>query len=149
MGRRRSGDAPAQFDSVRKIETRINAYFKKCMGEMLVDEETGRVTLDKKGKPVYANTRPPTLSGLALALGFTSKAEMLGFQGKPEIEAAIMRGRSRIEQYAEEQLFDKECSAGAKFVLEKDFGAQGLTDGDGADDDLMDEVRALLDGDEA
>ena len=119
--------------NAKALEKRIDDYFRSCYGEPMVDEETGGVKLDKKGKPVASGKRPPTLSGLALAMGFASKADMLRYQGKPEVMTAIQRGRTRVEQYAEEKLFDKESSAGAKFVLEKDFGEAGVSRGIRAD----------------
>ena len=142
MAGRSRGGTP-KFN-LRKLEARIDAYFRACDGEPLLDEETGGVKLDRKGKPMTAGKRPPTLSGLALAMGFSSKAEMLRYQGRPEIMTAILRGRSRVEQYAEEQLFDKESSAGAKFVLEKDFGEEMPPEADGQGMDIMAEVRARL-----
>ncbi len=141
MGKR-SASGPGL--SAKALEKRIDAYFRSCCGEPMVDEETGGVKLDKKGKPMTSGKRPPTLSGLALAMGFASKADMLRYQGKPEIVTAIQRGRTRVEQYAEEQLFDKESSAGAKFVLEKDFGEAVPEADDGSGLDIMAEVRARL-----
>ena len=144
MPRRSSGDGMPKFQSARKLEARIDAYFSACDGAPMLDDETGDVKLDKKGKPMAAGRRPPTLSGLALAMGFASKADMLRYQGRPEIMTAITRGCSRVEQFAEEQLFDKEGSAGAKFVLEKEFGMP--PDAGETEDavDLMAEVRARL-----
>lgn len=130
--------------NAKALDARIEAYFRSCDGEPMLDEETGDVKLDRKGKPVATGKRPPTLSGLALAMGFASKAEMLRYQGKPEIMTIIQRGRTRVEQYAEEKLFDKESSAGAKFVLEKDFGEAVPEEDDAAGADIMAEVRARL-----
>ncbi|MBR1558782.1 MAG: hypothetical protein IJ646_00935 [Clostridia bacterium] len=140
MARKRGG-GPPRFEDVGDIEARIDAYFEACRGELLT--EGGKVVLDKRGKPVMNGERPPTLTGLALALGFTSRAGMMGYKGKAEYEAAILRGRSRVEQYAEEQLFDKEASAGARFVLENDFQGRRFADEDDGDA-VMDEVRKRM-----
>ena len=144
MGKRRAGGDGPKFSSAKRVDALVDAYFRKCRGELMTEEATGNPLLDKKGKPVYDGDHPPTLSGLALALGFTSKAALLRYRGKPEIEAALMRGRSRVEQYAEELLYDKECSAGAKFVLEKVFGEEEYAGDDAADEDILAEVRARL-----
>ena len=141
MGRRSAGMPRL---NAKALEQRIDDYFRSCYGEPMVDEETGGVKLDKKGKPVASGKRPPTLSGLALAMGFASKADMLRYQGKPEVMTAIQRGRTRVEQYAEEKLFDKESSAGAKFVLEKDFGEAMPEEDEGPGLDIMAEVRSRL-----
>ena len=37
---------------------------------------------------------------------------MLNYRGKPAMEAALARGRSRVEQYAEERLYDRDTELG-------------------------------------
>lgn len=148
MGVRDAGEGLPRFKSVKDIERRMEAYFEACAGETLRDEETGRVLLDKKNKPVMNGARPPTLAGLALALGFSTRQALKQYRGKPEFEEAVKRGMTRIEQYAEEKLYDKECSAGAKFILQNDFEgwkAEANTETTAANaDDIMDEIMARL-----
>ena len=107
------------FRSLRALENKIDTYFKRCQGEPLTDEATGQPVLDKKGRPVIIGVHPPTQTGLALALGFPTRAAMLNYRGKPALEAALQRARSRVDQYAEERLYDREGSAGARFTLKR------------------------------
>ena len=60
-----------KYESVEQIEGLIEAYFESCKGEILRDED-GRIVFNQKdGTPVWVNRKPPTIPGLALALGFT------------------------------------------------------------------------------
>lgn len=77
--------------------------------------------MNKFGNPVVINRKPPTVTGLALALGFTSRLDLLRYQGKEEFCNTITRAKSMVEQYAEERLFDRDGSNGAQFSLRNNF----------------------------
>ncbi|KAA5659602.1 hypothetical protein F3G60_33715, partial [Pseudomonas aeruginosa] len=64
---------------------------------------------------------PPTVTGLALALGFNSRQSLLNYQGKAEFMDTITRAKARVEQYTEERLFDRDGSNGAQFSLRNNF----------------------------
>lgn len=109
-----------KYTSVEQIEGLVEEYFKSCEGEPLLDDE-GRIMLDKWGQPIILKKRPPTVTGLALALGFATRDALLRYQAKKEFNEAITRAKTRIEMYTEERLFDKEGSNGAKFSLQNNF----------------------------
>lgn len=111
---------PPKYKNKEEIETKIQAYFEKCEGEILRDDE-GDIIYDKFGHPVILNRKPPTVTGLALALGFASRQALLNYQGKKEFNDTITRAKSYIEQYAEERLFDRDGVNGAKFSLINNF----------------------------
>lgn len=110
-----------KYNESAELEKKINDYFTACDGTPLYDEN-GKPFLDKKGNPVYINKRPPTVTGLALALGFTSRKMLLEYQEKPEFCNAITCAKARVEQYAEERLFDMDGTKGAQFTLRCNFG---------------------------
>lgn len=111
------------FKSAEEINSRIARYFKQCEPIQAVDDECAPV-FDKNGTPVYSDEGSPlTVSGLAIALGFSSREELLSYRGKPYAEKAIRAALLRIENYAEERLFDKGQSSGAKYFLEGNFPA--------------------------
>ena len=107
---------PPKYEHKEEIEGLIEEYFKKCEGEILKDEE-GEVIFDKFGNPVIVGARPPTVTGLALALGFSTRLSLLNYQGMN----TITRAKSMGEAYAEERLFDKDGSNGARFSLINNF----------------------------
>jgi len=97
---------PPKYKSKEEIEEKIEQYFKDCEGRPLTDDE-GNQIYNKWGYPVIVDKRPPTVTGLALALGFTNRLSLLRYQGKKEFCDTITRAKARVEQYAEERLFDK------------------------------------------
>lgn len=111
---------PPIYKTVNEIEEKIDAYFKECEGEILKDDN-GKTVLNKFGNPVAINRKPPTVTGLALALGFTNRLDLLRYQGKEEFRNTITRAKARVEQYAEERLFDRDGSNGAQFSLRNNF----------------------------
>ena len=112
--------APPRYKSVEEIQEKIDEYFKDCEGKPLQDEE-GNILTDKHGNPVIYGVRPPTVTGLALALGFTSRQALLNYQAKEEFVDTITRAKAYVERYAEERLFDKDGANGAKFSLANNF----------------------------
>lgn len=110
-----------KYESVEQIERLIEAYFESCKGEILRDED-GRIVFNQKdGTPVWVNRKPPTIPGLALALGFSSKQSLYDYKAKKEFLDSISRAQTRVEQYTAEKLFDRESQRGAQFVLEYGF----------------------------
>lgn len=145
-GRNRVG-RPPKFKSVEAMERLIEGYFEGCKGEVLRDGDEEPV-LNKYGEVVMVGARPPTMTGLALALGFADRSSLLDYEGKPQFEAVIRRAKSRIEQYTEERLFDRDGNRGAQFSLQNNFKGWKeskdvtLSTAEGAD--IMAEVRTRM-----
>lgn len=108
-------------EDLDEMQRRIDQYFTDCEGEPLLDHETGEIQYDKYGNMIVKNAKPLTITGLALAIGFTSRQSLLNYQEKPEFVDTITRAKARVEQYAEERLFDKDGANGAKFSLANNF----------------------------
>ena len=115
-----AGGRPPMYNTKEEIQIKIDEYFESCKGEVLTDAE-GKPVLTKSGAVVMIGVRPLTITGLALALGFTSRQALLNYQAKEEFVDTIMRAKARIECYAEERLFDKDGANGAKFSLTNNF----------------------------
>lgn len=109
-----------KYTSVEEIESKIEQYFENCKGYPLTDNE-GNQIFNKFSLPVFIDVHPPTVTGLALALGFTSRQALLNYQAKLEFVDTITRAKARVEQYAEERLFDRDGSNGAQFSLRNNF----------------------------
>lgn len=114
------GGRPPKYTNREEIEEKINAYFEDCDGHALLDDEEKPIC-DKYGYPIYVDRHPPTVTGLALALGFECRLSLINYQGKKEFREVITRAKSRIEAYTEERLFDKDGANGAKFSLQNNF----------------------------
>lgn len=115
-----AGGRPPMYKSADEMQKVIDKYFKDCEGKPLLDDE-GKVMLDKYDKPIIVGQKPPTVTGLALALGFTSRLALLNYQDKDEFFNTVTRAKARCEEYAESRLFDKDGANGAKFSLANNF----------------------------
>lgn len=102
------------------MQEKIDAYFEECEGRPFLDGD-GRPCLDKYGVPIMLGAHPPTVTGLALALGFTSRQALLNYQAKKEFVDTVTRAKSRIEEYAERRLYDRDGARGAEFTLKYNF----------------------------
>lgn len=111
---------PPKYKTKEEIQEKIDEYFEKCKGRVLKNDE-GEFIRDKYGFPIIIDAKPPTITGLALALGFNSRQALLNYQGKKEFNDTIVRAKSLVEQYTEERLFDKDGANGAKFSLANNF----------------------------
>lgn len=113
---------PPKYKTVDEMQAKIDEYFKFCEGEKYTDPDTGKPYVTEKGYFVWLrDPKPPTVTGLALALGFTSRQALLNYQAKPTFVDTVTRAKSLVEQYTEERLFDKNGVNGAKFSLANNF----------------------------
>lgn len=113
---------PKLFKSVADLQEKIDVYFKDCEGTMLRDKDGG-VVLTKFGQPIIIGDRPPTMGGLALALGLPSRKALMTFRHKNKQWCALIdKAKQRVEAYAEERLYDKDGCNGARFTLQNNFG---------------------------
>lgn len=110
-----------KYESVEQLEEKIEAYFESCKGEILREEDGSIVFNPKDGTPIWINRKPPTIPGLALALGFSSKQSLYDYKAKKEFLDSISRAQMRVEQYTAEKLFDRDSQRGAQFALEYGF----------------------------
>lgn len=109
-----------KYQSPEEMQAVIDRYFEDCAGELLRDGD-GRPSLDKYGVPTVIGAHPPTVTGLALALGFTSRQALLNYQAKRAFVDTVTRAKSRIEEYAEGRLYDRDGARGAEFNLRYNF----------------------------
>ncbi len=136
-----AGGRPKKYNSVDDMQIKIDAYIASCGPQPLKDSNDNMVC-DKKGAPVIID-KPLTMSGLANALGMDRKS-LLNYSKDQEFFPAISRARRRVEQYAEEQLFNRDAANGAKFALSNNHGwaeRQEVT----AEVSITTEDKALLD----
>ena len=120
MSEKHPGGRPPMYTSVEEIREKIDNYFEECKGEILYDDD-GKPFIDKYGNVIRVGVKPPTVTGLALALGFNSRQSLLNYEDKEEFMDTITRAKAKVEQYAEERLFDKDGANGAKFSLANNF----------------------------
>jgi hypothetical protein len=93
------GGRPPLWKSPRQLEAKIEKYRKKC------DEES----------------KPFTMSGLAVALGCDRKT-LVNYSNKDEFLPTIKRARTYAEAWLESMLLSGKPPIGAIFVAKNNFG---------------------------
>lgn len=121
-----------KYKTVEELQAKIDEYFNACKGEVLTDAD-GNALTDKYGRPIMVNAVPPTITGLALALGFRSRQALLNYQHRAEFEDAVTVAKLRVEAYVESRLFDRDGVRGAEFNLKNNFS--GWRDNPGEDNE--------------
>ncbi len=91
--------------SARTLEKKIESYFAAC-------EDRGEL---------------PSIAGLALALFFgypgrRNLEEALKEEGQSKKAVYLIRAKARIEEANVQAVYRRETSAGAKFILQTEFG---------------------------
>ncbi len=110
-----------KYQTAEEMSEAIEKYFKDCEGKALTYENGDAVT-DKYGAPVIIGAHPPTVTGLALWLGFKTRQSLLNYQARTAAFNDILTvAKSRCEEYAERRLYDRDGVNGAKFSLTNNF----------------------------
>ena len=109
-----------KFPTPELMQEAIDKYFEDCKGEQVFDNE-GNPLFNRYGEPIFIGAKPLTVTGLALALGLTSRQALLDYQGRGKYKAIVEAAKLRIENDAETRLYDKDGWNGAKFNLQNNF----------------------------
>lgn len=110
---------PLKYQTVEELQVAIEDYFKGT-GTKSVENPNYDPEDDDSQQEVIVHQKPPTITGLAFYLGFTSRQAIMNYEGRPEFFDAIKTAKLRIEMHYEESLFGKN-PGGPIFAL-KNFG---------------------------
>jgi hypothetical protein len=136
---------PPTFQSAEAMQQVIDDYFKSCDGKPILNTN-GEPIFDKAGNVILIGAHPPTVTGLALALGFHSRQSLLNYQGKKAFMDTVTRAKMQIEAYAEERLYDRDGQRGAEFNLKYNFRWAEQNKGDDEDEGTgVVELPAIMD----
>lgn len=114
------GNKTPKYTDPEVFRQKIDEYFEECKGKLLADHN-GDPVIDRWGDPVMLGKKPPTLSGLAYALGFKTRTGLNRYKAKKEFMELLLDAKLRIEMYNEEQLYTRDGSKGAMFNLRMNF----------------------------
>lgn len=96
---------PRRWKTAKALKAAVDQYFEDCQG----------------------NTRVPSVAGLSLALGFMSRqalyryTERMAEESNDEYVTIITSAKTRIEEANIQLAYNKEASAGARFMLQNGF----------------------------
>ena len=103
---------PPKYKTPEEMQVAIDAYFDDCPDktQCIVGGEVGVIEVPC-----------PTITGLALYLGFCDRCSMYDYQNNPEFSHTIKEARSRMELEYEKDLRYGKNTSGSIFAL-KNFG---------------------------
>ena len=96
---------PRRWRSAKALQTAVDQYFDDCQ----------------------ENARVPSVAGLSLALGFMSRQALARYTDRMHEEnnddyvVIITSAKTRIEEANVQLAYNKEASAGARFMLQNGF----------------------------
>ena len=137
-----------KYSSAAEMSEAIDKYFEDCDGHPMTDE-TGDIVVDKYGNPIIIGAHPPTVTGLALWLGFKTRQSLLDYQPRNKaVKDVLKSAKSRGEEYAERRLYDRDGVNGAKFSLKSNFKGWSETPNSSDENALakLDEVLKQIGG---
>lgn len=108
------------FSSARQLQKLIGNYFARAAGEWHMESVPlkGKAADETSVQKIWdREPEPPTLTGLALCLGFESLDEFETYEREGEFAAILKRGRLQVEAEYEKKLHGQ--SAGIIFALKK------------------------------
>lgn len=91
---------PLKYSSPEEMQEAIDAYFDECK----------------------ENENPPTITGLALSLGFCTRQSLLDYAEKDEFLATVKSAKLRVEESLERGILKGYNAAGGIFNLKNNFG---------------------------
>lgn len=100
---------PRLYSTPEQLQEQIEKYFAEQVGVV----EIGK---DKEGYPI-TKVKAPTVSGLNYFLGFCDRRSLDEYENRPGFYDTVKRAKLRIQQFAEQQLFENGKPTGAIFWL--------------------------------
>lgn len=128
---------PPKYETCQELEAKIQEYFKSCVPEFLKNPTTNEYVLNN-GQPVVLDHNKPTITGLALALGFESRQSLYDYEKNNKFSYIIKRAKLKVENsYEQDTRNPKLQPTGSIFALkvmgwndrQKEDNTEQLTEG--------------------
>ena len=106
--------SPPMYSDPLEMQRVCDNYFNWCDSQM-------KTIL--KGKDTKILYKPYTISGLTLALGFSSVQSLLDYEKKPQFSDVVKRAKLRVQSWTEEKATNGEINPiYGMFTLKCNFG---------------------------
>lgn len=111
-----------KYGTPEELQAAVDRYFKQCEGTLVFDKNGVPVT-KKNGVQLRAGGTPPTITGLALFLGYRNRRTFTRQKNRSQAFLDVVEiAKTRIEDYWEQALFDPKSYFGARYMLCSAFG---------------------------
>lgn len=122
------GGAPPKYKTPEEMEEVIEEYFNSCWEEVW-NKEYDKATetykwvqeLDRENNPVMRLKERPTVTGLALTLGFNSRQAIINYEVKKEYYDTIKKAKLLIEHYYEKGVVEGDIHPATGIFILKNF----------------------------
>jgi hypothetical protein len=111
---------PPKYNSSESMQDAIDEYFNAHKPRIRRDEN-GNPLFTAKGMPII-DMNPPTISGLALFLGFSNRTSLYEYEKEPEFSDTIKRARTRCEEFVESGGMSGDVPAPMAIFALKNYG---------------------------
>jgi len=106
---------PAEYSTPEELQAKIDEYFQYIEGEFRWEADPENEGKDNK---IWDRSpEPPTITGLALYLGFESRQSFHDYKKRPEFSYTIKKARLMVEKSYELYLIYSKNPTGAIFAL--------------------------------
>jgi len=113
---------PLKYKTVEELEKHIDLFFEECKSIIMTDAATGKVLTTNSGMPILEHN-PPTLTGLALHLGFESRQSIYDYENRnDQFSYTIKHARLRCENWAEKNMLAGNVAPAAGIFVLKNYG---------------------------
>jgi hypothetical protein len=121
--------APKKYETPAELTKLIKDYFASCWEEDWREEYVGESKekqwvqkFDHNGEPLMKLKERPTVTGLARALGFTTRQALMNYQHKDEFADTINAAKLLVEHYYENGGAKGEIHPATTIFALKNFG---------------------------
>lgn len=115
---------PLKYKSAKEMQERIDWYFEAIKGNSNPDAIRADLENNEKFQIFWNDITDvyPTITGLALALGFTTRDSLINYENRSdEFFDTIKKAKLRVENAIEQRLFHQNAT-GSIFNLKNNFG---------------------------
>ena len=116
-----AGGRPPKYDTPEEMGKKIDEYFAQCVPEYMRNDD-GVIETTVKGKPILININSPSLSGLALYLGYESRQSIYDNENNEKFSYIIKRARTKVEEWVYQHSMSGDISPAVGIFILKQFG---------------------------
>lgn len=115
-----AGGRPPLYSDEKELELKMDEYFEACKPEYAKDSD-GVIITTQKGA-IVLNLNAPSLSGLALFLGYESRQSLYDNEKTEKFSYIIKRARTKVEEWVYQHSLDGSIPPAVGIFTLKQFG---------------------------